>query len=205
MRGAGGRLLKSRPRSPGPGPLKKKTKIINGFSCTTVSIILYTIFIMIIQTNKPDRESVKYLHEFDSSVKVEYYFITEPPFGVPAIAWYICTADGITGLYNNKGEYIYEVGSMDPGQVLCRIEERSFYNYKLYGKARPLHIEQPINGGESWSKECLRKCGGNIILYLTKEHPKRTIQECESVMANEGYRINKITGFLEPIEGLKQL
>lgn len=152
----------------------------------------------------PGKDDVKNYHEFASSVHVRYSFITEPLFDLPSIAWYIAECDNVVGLYNRNGDFLYDVGDMDPGQVLEMIKAKSYYNWKAYGKAQPLFRTKDPLPASSWSRECIDKCGGNIIIYLTKLHPKRTYQECEFVMKNEGYRIDN-KGFLEPIPGLRQI
>lgn len=159
---------------------------------------------MYVTNESPDRAEVKYLHDFAQSYHVECYIRSDPPFGLSTINYYICIHDGIRGLYSNKGDFLYDIGSLDPEFVLRRIEERSYGNWRQHGKAKTLPKQSTPLLTRSWSRECIEQYNNNIVLYLTKGHPTRTYGECEFVMKNEGYRITA-SGSLEPIEGMKQL
>jgi hypothetical protein len=118
------------------------------------------------------------------------------------MGYYICTCEGTTGLYNKHGDFLYDVGFLDPAQVLARIEERSYYNWKNHGRPRLHPTTRKVVQGMSWGAECLSKYGGSIVMYLTKGYPNRSYADFVSMITNEGYRI--VEGFIEIDPNKKQ-
>lgn len=135
------------------------------------------------------------IYKFPAAVRIMHYVYSETLFNGPVIRFYICVNNGERYLYNKYGDPLYSLGNMHPEAVLKLIEDKGMYNYKQYPPKQHRHCEKQPLRGEDWGAECIRQYGGSIILYLIG-HPKRTYQDCVSMMTNEGYKVTA-SGFVE--------
>lgn len=134
-------------------------------------------------------------HQFSKDVTVKYYLCTQRPGFPMKVSYYIVVQDGVTSLRNKQGDFLYDVGSMDPAQVIEFITvHHSYYNHKIHGSGRPLPTQKTIIGNKSWGRQCMEEYAGSIVLWLMKCRPNTTYQEAIFIMKNEGYLVNEKTG-----------